>query len=200
MLLEWRAGVQHVVPDALSRLPHAKDTPADVDDSIPDDFTSGAPSGFLGPREPSLDREWLAEIDAVGGAGADSGDPPSKLSSTPPIHDANDAYLLALRTLPFATCAVLDADSITLRRGSRARTPSVRLCPLGDVQLPSMEQVGDPDDNHPGILTPVEPPLPSPSPSKTLPPPFHTSSSDPSDDLGEVLSAGGEVPRSSEAH
>ena len=118
MLLEWRAGVQHVVPDALPRLPHAKDTPADVDDSFPDDFTSGAPSDFLGPRGPSLDGVWLAEIDAVGGAGADSDHPPLELSSAPPVHDANDACLLVLRALPIATCAVLDADSITLRRGS----------------------------------------------------------------------------------
>ena len=193
------ASGQHVVPDALSRLPHAKDTPADADDSFPDDFTSGAPSNFLGARGPSLDGVWLAEIDAVGGAGTDSGDPLSELSSALPAHDANDACLLALRALPFATCAVLDADSVTLRRGSRARTPSVRLRPLGDVQLPPMEQLGNPDNIHPGTLTPVEPPPPSPSPSNTLPPPFHTSSSDLSDDLGEVLSAGGKVPRSSEA-
>ena len=198
MLLEWRAGVQHVVPDALSRLPHAKDTPADVDDFLLDDFTSGAPSDFLGPRGPSLDGVRLAEIDAVGGAGTDSGDPFSELSSAPPVHDANDACLLALRALPFATCVVPDADSITLRRGSQARTPSVRLRPLGDVQLPPMEQLGNSDNKHPGTLTPVEPPPPSPSPSKTLSPPFHTSSSDLSDDLMEVLSAGGEAPRSSE--
>ena len=133
---------EHVVPDALSRLPHAKDTPADADDFFPDDFTSGAPSDFLGPRGPCLDGVWLAEIDAVGGAGTDSGDPLSELSSAPPAHDANDTRLLALRALPFAMCAVLDADSITLRRGSRARTPSVRLRPLGDAQLPPLSNWG----------------------------------------------------------
>ena len=35
----------------------------------------GAPSDFQGPRGPSLDGVWSAEIDAVGGAGTDSGDP-----------------------------------------------------------------------------------------------------------------------------
>ena len=140
ILLKWRAGVQHVEPDALSRLPHVKDTPVDVDDSFPDDFTSEAPSDFLGPRGPSLGGVWLAEIDAVGGAGTDSGDSLSELSPAPPAHDTNDTRLLALRTLPFATCAVLNADSVTLRRGSRARTPSVRIRPLGDAQLPPMEQ------------------------------------------------------------
>ena len=64
-----------------------------------------------------------------------------------------------------------------------------------------MEQLGNPDNIYPGTLTPVEPPPPSPSPSKALPPRSHTSSSSIlSDDLGEVLSAGGEVPRSSEAY
>ena len=123
-----------------------------------------------------------------------------RATSAPPAHDANDTRLLALRALPFATYAVLDADSVTLRRGSRARTPSVRLRPLGDAQLPPMEQLGNPYNSHLGTLAPVEPPPPPASPSKTLPPPSNTRSSDLRDDLGEVLSAGGEVPRSSEAH
>ena len=101
-LLEYRAGVQHVVPDALSRLPHAKDTPADVDASFPDGFPSGAPSEFLGPRGPSLHGVWLADIDAVGGAGAESGDLPSELSSAPPVRHAN-----ALVSLPYEPCPLL---------------------------------------------------------------------------------------------
>ena len=61
MVLEWRAGVQHVLPESLSRLPHVQNPQADVDDSFPDDFTSGAPSEFVGPRGPSLDVVRLAD-------------------------------------------------------------------------------------------------------------------------------------------
>ena len=69
--IEWRAGVRHVLPDALSRLTHVQNPEADVNDSFPDDFTSGAPSEFAVPRGPSLDGVRLAEVDAVGGDGAD---------------------------------------------------------------------------------------------------------------------------------
>ncbi|CAB1106770.1 unnamed protein product [Ectocarpus sp. CCAP 1310/34] len=39
LALEWKAGVEHVVPDALSRLPVANPVEVDVDDSFPDDLS-----------------------------------------------------------------------------------------------------------------------------------------------------------------
>ncbi|CAB1118123.1 unnamed protein product [Ectocarpus sp. CCAP 1310/34] len=53
MELEWKAGVENVVPDALSRLPVANPVEVDVDDSIPDDLLSpaaGASVEILGPE------------------------------------------------------------------------------------------------------------------------------------------------------
>ena len=69
MVLAWRAGVQRILPEALSRLSHVQNPQADVDDSFPDDFTSGAPSELVGPRGPRLDGVRLAEGDAAGGDG-----------------------------------------------------------------------------------------------------------------------------------
>ena len=77
MLLEWRAGVQHVLPNALSRLPHSLESQANVDDSFPDNFTLGAPSDVLGPKGSTLDGVRLAKVDAENVAGADGDDSPS---------------------------------------------------------------------------------------------------------------------------
>ncbi|CAB1108851.1 unnamed protein product [Ectocarpus sp. CCAP 1310/34] len=52
MELEWKAEVEHVVPDALSRLPVANPVEVDVDDSFPDDVSraAGAAVEIVGPE------------------------------------------------------------------------------------------------------------------------------------------------------
>ena len=86
-------------------------------------------------------------------------------------------------------------DPPTLRRGCRTRIPSARLRPLGDAQVSPAEHLGDPEGDRPGILTPIES---TSSPPRAAPLPTHARNDELSDDLREVLSAGGEVPRSSE--
>ena len=98
-----------------------------------------------------------------------------------------------VRVDPFAFAA-LDAAPATLRRGSRTRAPSVRLRSLGDVQLPPMEHLGDPRHNRSCMPMPVESTPPMPPPPAV--PQFPVDASN--DDLGEVLSAGEEVTRSTE--
>ena len=195
MVLVWRAGVQHVLPDALSRLPHTQTPQADVDDSFRYDFTSKAPFGFLGPREPSLDGIRLAGVEAVGVGEKDGGGSLAYPPSEPFTYATSDACLLALQALPFATCAVLETDPGPLRRGSRMRKPSVRLRPLNDIQLPLMEQLGNPERDHSNMATPIESTPSSPPPMTPPPRLVHAGR----DGVGEVLSAGGGVPRSSEA-
>ena len=71
MVLEWKAGVEHVVPDALSRLPVAGTAGVDVDDSFPDDSSfavEGASAETLGPE---LDGVRLADLDPTPTAQAD---------------------------------------------------------------------------------------------------------------------------------
>ncbi|CAB1121589.1 unnamed protein product [Ectocarpus sp. CCAP 1310/34] len=53
MELEWKAGVEHALPNALSRLTVANPVVVDVDDSFPDDLSSAAAGASL---ERSLDR------------------------------------------------------------------------------------------------------------------------------------------------
>ena len=100
MVLEWRAGAQNVLLDALSRLPHIQNPQSHVDDSFPDDFTSGASSEFVGPWGASLDGVRLTEVYAVGGDGADGNGSLSDAPLEPSTHNANEACFLALRALP----------------------------------------------------------------------------------------------------
>ena len=191
MVLEWKAGVEHVVPDALSRLPVAGTAGVDVDDSFPDDSSfavEGASAETLGPE---LDGVRLADLDPTPTAQAD--DAVALAPPPPPAPGAVDSNLSALRVLPFAMCAVLDAEPRGLRRSGRTRTPSVRLQPIGDAQLPPVGETRLWQDEHVAGPTPVDAVPPAP-PLPALPPsPVHRSH----DDIGEVLAARGEVPRSS---
>ncbi|CAB1096027.1 unnamed protein product [Ectocarpus sp. CCAP 1310/34] len=157
MVLEWKAGVEHVVPDALSQFPVA------------------------GTAEVSKGRTAQTE-DAV-----------AYVSLPPPAQGAVDSNLSALRALPFAMGAVLDAKPRELRRSGRTRTPSVPLKPIGGVQLPPVGETGLLQDEQVAGPTPVEAVPPAP-PLPALPPsPVQRSH----DDIGEVLAARGDVPRSS---
>ena len=62
MDLKWREGTKHVLPDAMSRLPHQEEPGADIDDAFPDDFSLSPPSEGGQPRGPRLDGQWLSEL------------------------------------------------------------------------------------------------------------------------------------------
>ncbi|CAB1100578.1 unnamed protein product [Ectocarpus sp. CCAP 1310/34] len=189
MELEWKAGVEHVVPDALSWLPVTCPVEVDADDSFPDDLSSTAAGASVEIVGPDLDGVRLAELDPVQvDRGGDADSQPSH-----PTPEMTNFHLSALRALPFAACAAVDPERDAARRSGRTRTPSVRLPPIDDAQLlltSVLEAIPDREAIGP---TTVESFAPAPSPS-TLPPspgrPGH-------DDIGEVLAARGEVPASS---
>lgn len=188
MELEWKEGAQHVLPDALSRLPHSPHPQADVDESFPDDFTSSAASAFVGPRGPVLNGVRLADLETLpvevdGIAGAPTVPTPG---SAPLVAD-----LCALQALPFATCASLDEPVQPLRRGGRRRTPTFKNRVIGDV-LPPPPVVEQRRRREPSA-TPADPLDPAPPADHRVSPAPPQSRTD---DLGEVLSAGGEVPSS----
>lgn len=56
MDLVWKEGAQDVLPDALSRLPHAPYPQGDVDDSFPDDPSSSSPFSVRWSARASLRR------------------------------------------------------------------------------------------------------------------------------------------------
>ena len=59
--LVWRAGAQHVLPDTLSRLPHAPQAQRDIDDSFPDDPSMPSVAVAHEPSGPVLDGVKLAD-------------------------------------------------------------------------------------------------------------------------------------------
>lgn len=184
MDLVWKEGAQHVLPDALSRLPHAPYPQGDVDDSFPDDPSSSSPSAFVGPRGPVLDGTRLADIDPdVEPTVAVASEGKVQPLATPPA-----ANLLALQALPFADVATLEATAAHPRRGTRPRTRNVRLRAPGDVPLPPTNAFRRAPKAKP---PPVDPVAPVPVATRVDTP---ASSTPPVDDLGEVLYAGGEVP------
>ncbi|CAB1100402.1 unnamed protein product [Ectocarpus sp. CCAP 1310/34] len=191
MVLEWKAGVEHVVPDALSWLPVAGPAEVDVDDASRDDLSSAVEGASVEVLGSALDGVRLADLDP---AQADQTE--DAVAHVPPPHLIQGAVysnLSALRVLPFAMCAALDAEPRGLRCSGKTRTPSVRLRPIGDVQLPPVGETGLLQDEQVAGPTPVQAVPPTP-PLPALPPsPIHHSH----DDIGEVLAARGEVPRSS---
>ena len=193
MELEWKAGVEHVVPDALSRLPVASPVEVDVDDSFPDDLSSAAAGVSVETLGPELDGVRLAELDPVQTDHVGDADSQTSHPTSHPTPEVVDSLLSSFRALPFAACAALDSETDAPRRSGRNRTPSVRLRPIGDPQLPPTSVLeAIPGRENVGLTT-VEAPATARPPS-TLPPspvrPGH-------DDIGEVLAARGEVPTSS---
>ncbi|CAB1097320.1 unnamed protein product [Ectocarpus sp. CCAP 1310/34] len=172
MELEWKAGVEHVVPDALSRLPVANPVEVDVDDSFPDYLSSAAAGASLEISGPELKGVRLAELDPVQVDQVGDAD----FHTSHPTPEVADFQLSALRALPFAASPdPYPFGAITTDR-RRAAAPDKRT------------------GGHPGKRghgpTTVESSAPALSPP-TLPPspvrPGH-------DDIGEVLAARGEVP------
>eukprot|EP00752_Nemacystus_decipiens_P017631 g15802.t1 len=127
IVMVWKSGVEHVLPDTLSRLPHSAAPQHDIDDSFPDDATSGAPSDYVGPRGPTLDGVPLADLETF------SPDEPDVVMVT---NDVDEPMIASLQALPFASCASLESQPAGLRRSGRSRAPSVRLRPPGEPPLP----------------------------------------------------------------
>ena len=62
MTLQWRAGTQHQLPDALSRLFGNTPEGTDVDDAFPDDSTLKSDRRTKGPQGPTLDGIPLSQL------------------------------------------------------------------------------------------------------------------------------------------
>ena len=63
MTIRWRAYSSHQLPDALSRLLRPGPTADAIDDSFPDDATSGEPDAYVGPQGPVLNGFPLRELE-----------------------------------------------------------------------------------------------------------------------------------------
>lgn len=169
MVLEWRAGTQHVLPDALSRLPHNPSPGADISDAFPDDATSAQPQQFVGPRGPQLDGVLLADLEA-------------ELAPTVPVVASLRSIPIDPTCFPFAACD--SVPELPPRRSGRRRTPSVRLLPF--KTFPPPVPFVDPRLSQVSQPTPVDAVLPKP--------PVESLRHENWGDACEVLSAGGGVP------
>ena len=63
MIMNWRPGTSHQLPDALSHLLHPSAAGDSMDDSFPDDTSSGNPTDYVGPRRPILDGQLLNDLE-----------------------------------------------------------------------------------------------------------------------------------------
>ena len=63
MTIQWRAGSSHQLPGALSRLLRPGLAADPVDDSVPDDATSGEPDAYVRPQGPVLNGLPLRELE-----------------------------------------------------------------------------------------------------------------------------------------
>ncbi|CAN0439143.1 unnamed protein product, partial [Scytosiphon promiscuus] len=122
IIMVWKAGVEHVLPDALSRLPHSPEPQEDVDDSFPDDATSRAKSDYVGPQGPTLDGFRLVDLATTS---------PDEDEPVTVAKKANAHVAASLQSMPFATCATLEPPLSRPRRSTRTRAPSVRLTAPG---------------------------------------------------------------------
>lgn len=186
MTLEWRAGTQHVLPDALSRLPHQPHQGDDIDDSFPDDGSSSQKEQFVGPRGPSLDGVLLSTLEAIAApTPVPPIAPPSALTALLAFSDADqlpaqEPDAARPREVPEPAPG---ATAGNLRRSHRRRTPSVRL-----RQFPPPVQFADPRAQQVNRPTPVDTVVASPPAEE---PPLEAAG-----DVSEVLAAGGDMPRS----
>ena len=111
MELGWKAGVEHVVPDALSRLPVASPVEVDVDDSFPDDLSSATAGASVETLGPELDGVRLGELDPAQADHVGDADSQTSHPTSHPTSEVVDSLLSSFRALPVAACAAL-----TLRR------------------------------------------------------------------------------------
>ena len=171
----WKSGVEHVLPDTLSRLPHSVEPQENVDDSFPDDATSAAPSDYVGSQGPTLDGVRLADLE------------PFAPDNDVVMHPADpDVHMIsALQALPFASCASLETTG--LRRSTRPRVPSKRLRAPGEppIPLPDLRELAEHRSYTPTEIDSIVA-TPSVTPSEVINP-------DDNDDVQQVLDAGGEV-------
>lgn len=118
IIMFWKAGLEHVLPDALSRLPHSAEPQEDVDDSFPDDTNSKAPSDYVGLQGPTLEGVRVVDMKTF-----------SPEEKDMVMTDETDApTITALQALPFASSAAIEAQPTGLGRSPRKRVPSVDLC------------------------------------------------------------------------
>ena len=73
MIMKWRPGTSHQLPDALSRLLRPGAAGDSIDDSFPDDTPSGNPTDYVGPRGPFLDGQLLNHLEPFKEGVVDSG-------------------------------------------------------------------------------------------------------------------------------
>ena len=192
LVLAWRPGAQHVLPEALSRLPHAPQPQPDIDDSFPDDVSvrSAAAAALRDPSGPTLDGIRLADLEALVPDSPPAVPTISTGVQAPSLsHDVLSA-LHAFEELPSSDAC--DVNPRPLRRSSRTPKANVRLKPLGDLQLPSelpLEVLQRP----PCPLSVIDPQEPTSVPAAPDLPPLDVASID---NVVELLNAGGEVPSS----
>ena len=180
--LVWKAGAQHVLPDALSRLPHAPQPQPDIDDSFPDDPSMPSVAAANEPSGPVLDGVRLMDLDTYEAPAVEP-----TTTHDEPVFDAN-AAALAFDELPsVAACE----QSAPVRRSARARRPNVRNRPLGDVQLPPEVLSGRPQ-RLPCPVSVIHAPETSP-PEEPVVPPLSEAAVD---HVTELLNAGGDATRS----
>lgn len=127
IIMVWKAGVEHVLPDMLSRLPHSTEPQEDVDDSFPDGVAPKAPSDYVGPQGPTLDGVPLVDLKTFS---------PVESDVVMSVDETDAPVISALQALPFASCATLEPQQTGLRRSRRSRAPSVRLRAPGEMPLP----------------------------------------------------------------
>eukprot|EP00752_Nemacystus_decipiens_P015070 g13425.t1 len=177
IVIVWKSGVEHVLPDTLSRLPHSTEPQHDTDDSFPDDATSGAPSDYVGPRGPTLEGVPLADVETF------SPDEPDVVMVT---NDVDEPMITSLRALPFASCASQESQPTGPRRSGSSSAPPVRLRPPGEPPLP-LPDLPVSATRQPYSPTEVDTVV-------TAPPPAQVAEDD---DVEQVFDAGGDVLPSS---
>ena len=140
MTLRWREGCQHVLPDALSRLPHSRMPQADVDDSFPDDLSSRDRADFVGPRGPILDGTRLSELEPLQPvvelalprpASADGS------AAVPPVEAQADGVGIAPRSPSVASPRPASADGTAIVPPVEAAADGVGVAPCSSVATPT---------------------------------------------------------------
>lgn len=98
-----------MLPDALPRHPHAGESQPDIDDSFPDDFTSGSPEEFVDPRALQLARQRLSELRLERADTSVSVN--TTMHSTPNPNRLAD--LATQKPFPFVDCAVITVTNLS---------------------------------------------------------------------------------------
>ena len=219
MILEWKEGALHVLPDALSRLPLPSTTAGamDVDDSFPDDGTSQGVDHFVGPQGPRLDGILLTDMYpevAVGNADAPEigaavaegnlnvAEQPVDAGVADTVEQVADNAGVTERSgvadngspnwLAAAAFSHVSASDLAAALNPSPRRSQRRRTP--SVRLQPLDDLPAPVPLHEVPLTRAY--QPTPVGTTLAPPPSAAPSFPASGDPADVLSAGGEVPQS----